>query len=81
MKDKIIIFVIGVLVGAVISTASFYVYSTTNVNTNTNFNAQMNGGQQISMPGGQNGDSSSVPEKPSDNQSMEKTSDEITSNS
>ena len=81
MKDKIIIFMIGLLVGAVISTASFYVYTLSN-NNNSNNNIQMNGGQPPSMPGGQNSDLNEPPEKPSgDNQNMEKTSDDVTTNS
>ena len=38
MKDKIILFIIGVLVGAIISTSAFYVYTkvTTTCNTNNN---------------------------------------------
>ena len=62
MKDKIILFVIGVLVGAVISTGAFYVYTTTNSNNNSNNNTQMNGGQQPpEMPSGQNGQPPEMP--------------------
>ncbi len=36
MKDKIIIFVIGLLVGAIISASGFLIYEKLNNNTNTN---------------------------------------------
>lgn len=66
MKDKIMLFVIGVLVGAVISTGAFYVYTTTNSSCNcNNQNTQMNNGEQPpEKPDGDNG--SQPPEKPSD---------------
>ena len=35
MKDKIVLFVIGVLVGAIIATGSFYVYTIANSNCNS----------------------------------------------
>ena len=61
MKDKIVMFVIGVLVGAVISTGAFYIYTRTNTN---NQNTQMSGGTPPSMPNGQ------PPEKPSGDSSQ-----------
>ena len=65
MKDKIILFIIGVLVGAVIATGAFYVYTTTNSSCNcNNQNTQMNNGEQPpEKPDGENGQ---PPEKPSD---------------
>lgn len=61
MKDKIMMFIIGVLVGAVIATGAFYVYTITN--NNNNQTTQMNeGGTPPEMPNGQNGE---LPEKPS----------------
>ena len=60
MKDKIIIFVIGILLGAVISTGAFYIYTITK-GSNECDNVQMNGGQPPEMPNGQNGE---PPEKP-----------------
>ena len=60
MKDKILLFVIGVLVGSVISTGVFYVYTTANNNSNNN-NFQMNGGTPPSMPNGQMGQPPSMP--------------------
>ena len=42
MKDKIILFVIGLLVGAVIATGAFYVYTTkTNSCNSSNQNTKM----------------------------------------
>lgn len=71
-KEKIILFVIGVLVGAVISTAAFFVY------TKTLGTGSSNGGQQSSMqgggtppemPSGENGQGGTPPEMPSNNSS------------
>ena len=36
MKEKIIVFIIGVLVGAVLSTGAFYIYTATNKTNNNN---------------------------------------------
>ncbi|MBR1386507.1 MAG: hypothetical protein IJ568_06725 [Bacilli bacterium] len=71
MKDKIMMFIIGLLVGAVISTGAFYVYTTTNSSCNcNNQNSQMNVGQPPEMPSGQQGENGQPPEKPSDNNSQ-----------
>ena len=59
MKDKIILFVIGVLVGAIIATGAFYVYTTSNDSCNQNM--QMNGGTPPEMPNNSNGQ---PPERP-----------------
>ena len=65
MKDKIMIFIIGVLVGAVIATGAFFVYTkATTCNINNNNQMQMPGGNPPSMPDGQNGQ---PPEKPEGN--------------
>lgn len=70
MKEKIILFIIGVLVGAVISTGAFYVYTTTaNSCNNSNQNTQMNGGQPPEMPSGQSGQNGQPPEMPNGNNS------------
>ena len=58
MKDKIMMFVIGVLVGAIIATGAFYIYTSTNDNNCSSDNTQMNGGQPPEMPNGE------PPEKP-----------------
>ena len=82
MKDKIIIFVIGILLGAVLSTGAFYIYTATNGNTCSNENTQMNGGQPPKMPGGQNGGNGQPPEKPDgeNGQPPEKPGDNNTQN-
>lgn len=74
MKDKIILFIIGVLVGAIISTGAFYVYTTTSNSCSSN---EMNDGQSMQMPGenppsmpdGQNSENGQPPEMPNNNQS------------
>lgn len=56
MKNNIIIFVIGLLLGAVITTGAFFVYSkSTSCSTNSNGQMQMPGGNPPEMPSGQNG--------------------------
>lgn len=68
MKEKILLFIIGLLLGAVIATAAFFVYiKATNSNCN-NQNIQMNGGTPPSMPNSQNGQ---PPEKPNDNNTQD----------
>ena len=71
MKDKILLFVIGVLVGAVISTGAFFVYTkaTTTCNTNSNNQMQMPGGNPPSMQDGQSGQNGQPPEMPNGNNS------------
>ncbi len=65
MKDKIVLFIIGVLVGAVIATGAFYIYTTTsNTCNNSNQNMHMNGGEPPEMPSGQNSGNTQPPEKP-----------------
>ena len=77
MKEKIMIFIIGLLVGAVIATGSFFVYSkVTTCNTTNNSQIGMPGGNPPSMSNGQNnngeppekpdGENGEPPEKPSD---------------
>ena len=75
MKDKIIMFIIGLLVGAVLSTGIFYIYTVTNTNNNSN-TTQMNGGPG-GMPNGEppekpDGDSGSEPPaKPEENNNQD----------
>lgn len=78
-KEKIILFVIGVLIGAVISTAAFFVYTKTlgtGSATSSSSSQQMpgGGGTPPEMPSGENSSNSqgdTPPEKPSDNNSSE----------
>ena len=69
MKDKILLFIIGVLVGAVISTGAFFVYTkaTTTCNTHRNNQIGMPGGNPPSMHDGQSGQNGQPPEKPGEN--------------
>ena len=69
-KEKIILFVIGVLVGAAISTTAFFVYTQTlDTSSNANGNSmQMPGGMPPEMPSGDSSDGSqsgTPPEMPS----------------
>ena len=84
MKNKIIFFTIGLLVGAVIATSAFYIYSkVTTCNTTNNSQMQMPGGNPPSMPNGQNDEDGQPPEKPGDEngQSSEKSGDNNTQDS
>ena len=73
LKDKIIIFIIGLLVGAVIATGAFFVYTkaTTTCNTNNNNQMGMPGGNPPSIPNGQNSENGQPPEKPSDSNTQD----------
>lgn len=64
MKDKILLFIIGFLAGAVVATGIFYIYTIKTDNNCTNNNTQMNGGQPPEMPGGQNSENGEPPAKP-----------------
>ena len=85
LKDKIIIFIIGLLVGAVIATGAFFVYTKATATCNTNSNNQigMPGGNPPSMPSGQNSENGQPPEKPGgeNGQPPEKPSDSNTQDS
>ena len=87
-KEKILLFIIGVLVGAVISTAAFFVYTKTlGTSSNTNDSSrQMPGGTPPEMPSGQNNQGGTPPEMPNgeNNQGStppEMSNDENASNS
>ena len=67
MKVKIVLFVIGVLVGAVIATGAFYIYTNTKSCDCGSNNTQMNGGQPPEMPNGQNSENGQPPAKPGEN--------------
>ena len=75
MKNKILIFIIGLLVGAIIATAGFLIYNKVNKNdvNQPEMMMQMNGNEQMQpgnmeeppeKPSGDNGEE--VPEKPDD---------------
>ena len=83
MKDKIILFVIGLLVGAVIATGAFYVYTTTTNSCNSsNQNTKMISGQPPEMPSGRQGERREPPEKPNgeNEQSSEKPNNNTQNN-
>lgn len=73
MKDKILLFIIGVLVGAIISTGAFFVYTklTTNNSNSQQTQMQMPGGNMQGMPSGENGQ---PPERPGESSSQSGTS-------
>lgn len=79
-KEKIILFVIGVLVGAVISTAAFFVYTKTlgaSSDNGSSASQQMPGGTPPEMPSGDNsgnGQGGTPPEMPSNNSSNDSNS-------
>ncbi len=80
-KEKIILFVIGVLVGAVISTAAFLIYTKTlgtSSDASGSTTMQMPSGTPPEMPsgeGGQNSQGGTPPEKPaSENTSQDDNS-------
>ena len=80
-KEKIILFVIGVLVGAVISTAAFFVYTKTlgtgNATSSSSSQQMPGGGTPPEMPSGENGSNGqggTPPEKPSDENNSESNS-------
>lgn len=65
MKGKILPFIIGILVGAIIATTGFLIYSkSTASNFKKNEMMQMKGNGQM---GGQQGDMNEPPEKPDGN--------------
>ena len=62
MKEKIIIFIVGLLLGAIISTGSIYFYNVANgLNNNQGSKIQINGNTPPSMPNGEK------PEMPNNN--------------
>ena len=62
MKDKVIIFFVGLLIGAIISTGSIYFYTLANSSCN-NEGMRMNGGNPPDMPNGE------MPQMPNDSSS------------
>lgn len=65
MRDKILLFIIGILVGAVITTGAFFIYTKVTSSRINNNPMQMPGGQ-TSMQGGPGGEMGQPPEKPDD---------------
>lgn len=68
MKDKIIMLIIGFLLGAIIATGVFYLYTSNNSNDCVQSNIQMDGQKPPEMPNGQEPPAKpdgEPPEKPS----------------
>ncbi len=82
MKDNILLFVIGVLVGAIISTGAFFVYtkSTTTCNTNNDSHMQMPGGNPPSMPNGQGEQNGQPPARPGESTTQNNNNSQATNN-
>ena len=59
MKEKVYMFIIGLLFGAVLATGAFYLFA--NDSSNCNQNSQMNGGQPPELPSGENGTPPDMP--------------------
>ncbi len=80
MKDKILLFIIGVLVGAIISTGAFFVYTklTTNNSNSQQTQMQMPGENMQGMPNGENGQ---PPERPGESSLQNSNSKTTQSNS
>lgn len=77
MKDKIIMLVIGLLVGAVIATGAFYVYSkSTTCNNTNNTQQQMNGSQPPELPSGQQGSNDGSQGMPNNNNTQNSNTQE-----
>ena len=84
-KEKIILFIIGVLIGTVISTAAFFVYTKTLGISSNNSSMQMPGGTPPERPSGQDDQGGTPPEMPNGENNQGSTppempSDENTSN-
>ncbi len=66
MKDKVLVFIIGLLVGAIITASIFLIYQNANKKTN-----QMTNGEQMQMMEKTDGE---PPEKPSGSENLENDS-------
>ena len=78
MKDnKMLLFIVGLLLGAVIATGAFFVYSKTNkcdcTNSSSNSNSNNGMGQPPEMPSGQ-GNMGEPPAKPGESSSTNSNS-------
>lgn len=75
MKDKILTLIIGILIGAIITSVGFFVY--TKVTSNTNNNPQMQNGQMMgeppSMPGNGEKPDGEPPAKPGEENNNKQT--------
>lgn len=75
MKDKILVFIIGLLIGAVVTASGFLVYEKNNKNTTQTQNQTQTQGQIMERPNGQTPpempDGQTPPEKPDGENSNE----------
>ncbi|MBR3138010.1 hypothetical protein IKG41_01545 [Candidatus Saccharibacteria bacterium] len=78
IKERIIIFAIGVLIGAVISTGAFFAYIKLAGDDNNGQSMQMPSGTPPEIPGG--GQGGTPPDKPSDEDSQSTTPSEKSNN-
>lgn len=72
MKDKIFMFIIGTLVGAIVATGAFLVYTNTTKSNDCSNTEQFKGGEPPEMPNGErpelpNGEDGNPPSKPGEN--------------
>ena len=79
-KEKTLLFIIGVLVGAVISTAAFLVYTKTLGTSSNNSSMQMPGGTPPERPSGQDDQGGTPPEMPNGEDDQGGTPPEMPSN-
>ena len=81
MKEKIIIFIIGVLFGAVLSTGAFYLYTINSDSYNSNNpSMQMKEGNRPEKPGEKNGQPPEKPSSGSSNHSKKSGTDNTSEN-
>lgn len=69
-KDKIIIFVVGIILGAILSTGAIILYTNSTNNNNNNQITQNPGGTPPEMPQGQNQDGN-PPAKPGESSNQD----------
>lgn len=71
MKEKIIIFIVGLLIGSVLSTASIYIYTIAENQTNRNeFNIAMPNGNMDEKRDDTNNNPPEIPDKKNNNEGI-----------
>ena len=61
MKEKIFMFIIGALVGAIVATGAFIVFNSTSNNTDCSQTEHVKGEQPPEMPSGEKGQPPEIP--------------------
>lgn len=81
-KEKILLFIIGVLVGAIISTSAFFVYAKTigSSNIDNSSSRQMPGGTPPEMQNNESNQNGTSPEKPDNQTNQNENQSETSSN-